>query len=732
MRVRGYRQGQMTEALRVLATIALLGALGAPLTRMLLGRLPGAGLGLAPTVGLLLVAWLAWLLVSLDLLSWGTGAAALAAGLVALAAGLVALAGRRARRGGSRRSRGRPRPEAEPPPPDPLRRPLALAAGALLVVAFAGMALLVAYSPDVWNTEKPMDMALVNAVNAGTELPPRDPWLAGEELNYYYLGHLAIALVVEVTGVEPTRGYNLGLALVFALTAAGAFSLGAGLWAAARPGGRARAAGAAGLLAAALTAVLGSLDGARELLAGGGPLREYDWFAPSRVIPGTINEFPAFSFTLGDLHAHVLAVPATLLLAGVAVGIVLGGPRWRDLPLTAVALGSLYAINAWSAPVGAGLLGLALLARGRGAAWGIALLAASALAVLPFLLAYEAPTGGIGLVEERRELALFLRDHLLIYGPLLGLALAGLASHVAGAPRPGRTLAWAGVALLVGGVLLAPADLAGALGLAALTLVALHALLHPELAPARRAGFLLLAAGLGLLLVPELVYVRDEFDGSELQRMNTVFKFGYQAWILLALGGVVALGAALPRAVRVPGALALAALLVAAAVYPVAGTYARKAGFSRAPTLDGLGWLRASAPGDVAAIAWLRAHAPRDAVVLETVGQDYSALGHARISTFTGLPTVLGWAGHERQWGHEVGTRRADVDALYRTPDPAAARVLLDRYAVTHVVLGPLEASDHGDAGVAKWPALARRVFAREGTEVYEVESNSDPAPRRR
>ena len=96
------------------------------------------------------------------------------------------------------------------------------------------MALLVAYSPDVWNTEKPMDMGFVNALNQSRSFPPHDPWLAGADLNYYYLGHLAMAIFVRLTDVEPSRGYNLSIALLFALTASALFTLAGTLWAALR------------------------------------------------------------------------------------------------------------------------------------------------------------------------------------------------------------------------------------------------------------------------------------------------------------------------------------------------------------------------------------------------------------------------------------------------------------------------------------------------------------------
>ncbi len=237
--------------------------------------------------------------------------------------------------------------------------------------------------------------------------------------------------------------------------------------------------------------------------------------------------------------------------------------------------------------------------------------------------------------------------------------------------------------------------------------------------------WLLVTGGVACLLGPELLYVRDEFDGGALYRMNTVFKLGYQSWLLLGLAATGALalrGEWLARRGLRWTLGPLAALLVAAAfVFPVAGSYARKDGFTRTPTLDGLAWLRDRAPGDVGAIEWLNDNAADGDVVLESVGDDYSSFGHARISTFTGLPTVLGWPGHELQWGHDVGTRREDVAQMYSSPTAAGALDLLRRYDVRYVVVGPLELTDHGDAGVAKWDSLGERVFDGGGTVVWRL-----------
>ena len=275
------------------------------------------------------------------------------------------------RAAGSRAGAGAGSPRACRRSPTRCARRLFWGAEAVFLVAFAAMALLVAYSPDVWNTEKPMDMAFLNAANRADTFPPQDPWLAGADLNYYYLGHLAMAVLVRAhrgrarPGLQPRR------------RGAVRADRRGGVHDRRRRCGRRRAAqrggGAApGLAAVALVLVAGNLEGARLLIADGGPLRDYDWFAASRVIDDTINEFPWFSFLLGDLHAHVLALPFTLLALAFALQVVLAGPRLAPRARAllegggaALAVGFLYAVNSWSYPVMAGLLALA---RGRLAA----------------------------------------------------------------------------------------------------------------------------------------------------------------------------------------------------------------------------------------------------------------------------------------------------------------------------------------------------------------------------
>jgi YYY domain-containing protein len=701
----------MTAALRFFVLIEVLGLAATPLAAVAFARLPGCGVAFAKPLGLLLVTWLVWVLGSLAIVPQGLGTW-IAAVVALAAAGAVVW--------------WRWRPELP-------RQALWWSEG-LALGAFVVLALLIAYSPDVWQTEKPMDMAFINAAGRAEHFPPADPWMAGEDLNYYYLGHLMAAGLIKLTAVAPDVGYNLAVAAFFALSAVAAFglayALGGGL--------------AAGLWGVALCLVAGTIGSGLDLLLEGGPLRAYDWFAPSRVISGAITEFPAFSFNLADLHGHVMAIPFTFLALAFGLQLAIAGPAppprgpaALELVLAAIAVGTLYAINAWSFPVVAGLVALGALVRLSGAgtfrertrtlAWTAVVLLLGVLAVLPFLLTYDTAADGFGRVEDRESFSAWARHHGELYGLLVYLAVTAYLVRLVTSNHPWRTAGWAFAAAIFAGSLLAAADLTGMALLLGLVAVASHAAFFSRAPAIERYVWVLIGGGFLCLAIPELIYVRDSFAGSELYRMNTVFKLGYQAWLLLAVAG----GAGLVWSwgwmgrrgwpVRVAWTVPLLALLALAAVYPVAGTYARKGGFADPPTLDGLRWLEEASPGDPAAMEWLRDNAPGDAVVLEAVGDDYSAFGHGRISTFTGLPTVMGWAGHELQWGHDPGNRRQEVEQLYRTTDLAIARPLLDKYDVRYVVVGPIERTSYGDAGVAKWDQLGRRVFDRDGTTIWEL-----------
>lgn len=711
--------------------------LGAPWAYLLCRSLPSRGVLLAAPVGLFLAHYLAWAGLSTGLFPNGRGYAA--AVLLTFAALSAVLAWRL-------------RPSL--PDRDGSRR-LWTWGCLLLLGLFALGAGLRWLNPEIGGTEKPMDFALLNAAARAASFPPPDPWFAGETINYYYLGYSMAAFGVHLSGAEPAVGYNLALAALFALGAVAAASAGYDLALLTGAGRRARAVAAG--LALALTMVAGNLAVLRDVFSDSADApsdfwRGVGWNASrtiqrengGQVIDYTINEFPAFSFILGDLHPHVMALPITLVAVSLAGQwmVAASHPKHDSLPerlargaLTGLLLGGLYALNAWDAPTFAGLV----LAGGAVVAWrersrllalvppiAVALIVAVA-AWLPYTLNYSPGSRGIGVVTVRSEAL----DYFQVFGLLLAVAVVTLAVLLWDVRPDGRLILVILLAAGAGATLIARGEIVVAL--AAFLVLSLYALWSHRDEPGLTALLWLLVAGLGLLTVVEALYV-DDFFGPPNERMNTVFKLHYQAWGLLAIAAGPSLLLAWRRLTQ-PGGLGLTLtrtaavtvftlLAVPALTYPIVATKAKTEASPVSGSLDGLAAARLSRPSEVAAAEWLRTHARGRAVLLEAPGRAYS--GDSRMSTWTGIPSVIGWTQHEELWRESdprIAARTADIDTAYRTDDSALRRAVLARYAVTHVVAGDSERDRYGAEVVERLRQDLTVTYDNGGTTIFRVEA---------
>jgi YYY domain-containing protein len=227
----------------------------------------------------------------------------------------------------------------------------------------------------------------------------------------------------------------------------------------------------------------------------------------------------------------------------------------------------------------------------------------------------------------------------------------------------------------------------------------------------------LIALAAVLFLVCETFYIRDVFNS----RMNTVFKFYYQIWVLLAVAAAYGLYAIPRRWPRWAGGSVSAVagvLILAALCYPLLAVPTKTGNFQLQPTLDGIAWMTGPFPGDLQAIHWLNEHVDGAPVILETVGGEWGDYSH--ISAMTGLPTVMGWAGHEWQWrGEYPGQRESDVKAIYEG-DTATAQALLDQYDVTYVYVGTLERQDYTPETLAKFDTFMDVVYDADGVTIYK------------
>ncbi len=621
-------------------------------------------------------------------------------------------------------------------------------------VAFYGFVALFlaarAWQPAIFWGEKPMDFGILRQLLRTDSLPPQDPWFAGAALNYSYFGQFVVATLGKLSGLGAPYLYNVAIALFAGLAASAAFASGLLLSRRIRTG----------LWSIALLLLLGNLSGLATWLR----LRDLDFdlfWATSRIIPDTIDEYPFWSLLFADLHAHLLALPLVILFCGVAVGRLRSRQRprastsavaLRESLLAGWLLGLVAVTSSWSV-LSLGLLailaGLAagLLAQRRGGAaltswWRETLAplgvvaATAALSSAPHWLRFRAPEGRLGVhlgpLATGAQIAQVFGLALLVCAPLLW-ALAGRGRSRAGARRMRSIGAAAAVlvAALVGSAFVVPARW-GLLGLGALALAACFSRRARSWSPAL-APF---AAALALIAGAEFFFVWD--------RMNTVFKYHFDAWVFFGLAAAVVLGRVTTRrrgAILIGGttawhlwraatAVALVLALTTSALAAIGAlTAPRIAGPSG--TLDGVAYLERSNPDESEALRFLNEAVPGSPAIVEAHGPSYGAFG--RISMHTGLPTPVGWGYHLFQRAHpwsEIEERARRVATIYAAERRDEVCSALEALGVELVYFGELERAAYGAAGELRldtWPELVQPVFRNSTVVIYRVSTRGAP-----
>jgi YYY domain-containing protein len=564
----------------------------------------------------------------------------------------------------------------------------------LWLALFAGYILFRAYQPDIANTEKPMEIALLSSVSRSSSVPAPDPWFAGEAINYYYFGYQMFASVVKLTGVPTAVAFNLALATLFASVGTVAAAVGHRI--ATSVGLSRGTAVVAGGLATLFVLLAGNLEAAWRLVRDPAEtLEQRFWYEgvgwqASRIIVdhgvhghpgprGTINEFPAFSFVLGDLHPHLTTYPLLLGIVALVIGLVCSPATIVPLRLavTGALIGLLYVSNSWDAPLGllflAGgmFVALGLRARRTWIALVIALLTAF-IAALPFVLHFTPPVGvtqtdipnfvrsvpllstlvgTIGVVTWRPsgigEL-LIVHGHWIVAWALFAVYVDRREARLRESMRRYMIpLAAALVIVALIAILWAP----GLLLLGVPLAVSIGIVVTSHTPPIRLVAGLF-ATGFFLTLVPEFLYIQDAFG----DRMNTVFKLYFQAWLFFGLATASAFAvaaSAASRSLSVAAVTSAVVLLMIVAPYTPISARDWTDGFQTRHGIDGGSYVGRRAPDDYAAIQWLIDNAPADATLIEGPGCSYQTVGGVpmnRVSAFSGVPTALGWAGHQRQW----------------------------------------------------------------------------------
>jgi YYY domain-containing protein len=532
-------------------------------------------------------------------------------------------------------------------------------------------------------------------------------------------------------------------------------------------------------------------SGLQQVWATGQPLPPYDFWGPSRVIPATINEFPYWSFLFADLHPHLIGIPFSVFFLALVLtlffdlaGRAEGGlhSTWQRgaglLFLFALSLGTLASVNLWELPTFLGLGVLALIVaqyRGRGRInWPVTIvlsgiyLVGAYLLYWPFFTNYvNVGASGVGLVKEGDDAGLWL----LIWG-FFGFILLSWLLYTA--VRTGDSSGSGSERWLAGSLrnldrlprylhlhrlcvsqptlgylitlVLVPLTVVAAVGAFLLDQTVLALCLAPlglwwlllwrrsRQADAGSVLVVLLAiTGLALLAGTQVFFLKDFLAGGDHYRMNTLFKFFNQVWVLWAIAAAIALprfwyGYILQQnwrqlPLRTVWGVLFTLLFAASFSYLVWGTPARldqRFPGWRPPigTLNGLDFMREGVfywpdqnnpielRHDWEAIQWVLANVRGNAVVMESSQVSYYREAGSRIASMTGLSGINGFHEGEQRYGEDVGLRAALHNEFWNTMDLVRTQQLLQELRVDLVYVGPLEQHQHPD-GVQKLAVMA-------------------------
>ena len=611
----------------------------------------------------------------------------------------------------------------------------------LLWTYFAG------FHPAAYGTEKFMDYGFMEAMMRSKTLPATDLWYSQGKINYYYGGQYFAVFLTKLSGAKVELTYNLMRTFVAGLAFAMPFSLvhqmvtdrlgkTGSRWKKALPS-------VTGILAGISVSIAGNMH---YVVYGqiipfiqklkGEEVSSY-WFPDATRYIGfnpdvedkTIHEFPCYSFVLGDLHAHVVDIMFVLLLLGLLYAWMkkvrtteLSGESmsrrefWKkqllmpQLLATGALLGMFHWTNYWDFVIyfvvtcGAALFMNIIGQKGR-SKWVLGVTAAQAaevlilatVIILPFTLQFDTSNmvQGIALAKHHS-----LPHQLLV---LWGL--------------PGVLTILFVVSLLI-------EKLRGA------EQKSLYHLLTSIRLPDLFAVLLGLCA-IGLVLIPELVYVRDIYENRN-ARANTMFKLTYQAYIMFGMTMIYVIFRLLVicrnRLLKVLAVIGLFFFVWTCGYFgnSVHSWFGEVWKPSQYKGLNATAFLETDFPEDVNGIRWLKENISDAPVVLEANGDSYSE--YERVSAMTGLPTIMGWYVHEWLWRGNLSDLNAkieEIQEIYTSTDEARVKELLEEYNVSYIFVGSCERNKYGaDLNNDLLKSLGEVVFQDSEYPTYIVKIN--------
>ena len=617
----------------------------------------------------------------------------------------------------------------------------------LFFAAFLFWTYFAGFHPAAYGTEKFMDYGFMEAMMRSKTLPATDLWYSQGKINYYYGGQYFAVFLTKLSGAKVELTYNLMRTFVAGLAFAMPFSLvhqmvtdrlgkTGSRWKKTLPS-------VTGILAGISVSIAGNMH---YVVYGqiipfiqklkGEEVSSY-WFPDATRYIGfnpdvedkTIHEFPCYSFVLGDLHAHVVDIMFVLLLLGLLYAWMkkvrtteLSGESmsrrefWKkqllmpQLLATGALIGMFHWTNYWDFVIyfvvtcGAALFMNIIGQKGK-IRWALGVTAAQAaeililatVIILPFTLQFDTSNmvQGIALAQHHS-----LPHQLLVLWGLPGIltilfVVSLLVEKLRGAEQKSLYHLLASIRL--------PDLFAVLLGLCAI----------------------------GLVLIPELVYVRDIYENRN-ARANTMFKLTYQAYIMFGMTMIYAIFRLLiigkNKILKVLAFIGLFFFVWTCGYFgnSVHSWFGEVWKPSQYKGLNATAFLETDFPEDVNGIRWLKENISDAPVVLEANGDSYSE--YERVSAMTGLPTIMGWYVHEWLWRGNLSDLNAkieEIQEIYTSTDETRVKELLEEYNVSYIFVGSCERNKYGaDMNNDLLKSLGEVVFQDSEYPTYIVKIN--------
>lgn len=529
-------------------------------------------------------------------------------------------------------------------------------------------------NPQVEGIEKFMDQAIINSLVKALNMPPIDMWFSQTPLQYYYFGQYLFAVLIKTLNTPLDIAYNLSISVSFGLamlmaTATLFLMTKSKFWA---------------FLGSIVILLAGNLDYAYKTVLQN---KQNYFFAEARsLVEFVITEFPAYSYILGDLHAHLINIPLVLMYISFLY-LMFKNKTINNtfLLISGFVLGILFMINSWDYIVYSLLTFLVFLAKTikyknfTNFTYLLKIGIVSIITLLLFKINFNAPVTGIGINTKLTPLLpLFLMfGHFFIIGVI------------------------------------------GCLLFLKLKVKALEL----------KFSVFLFSFGILLILLAEIFFIKDIYFTANPPyfRANTVFKIWYQAFIVLGISSIIFVKQ-IANTKKVSAYILLIPIITAFVFNlkytAVSGFYYYFKGSKYDNyTLNGLQFLeKVNLKNEKEAIYFLNKNVKTQSFILEKPGDAYTT--DSLFSVFTGNPTLVGWSNHEFGWQGEwdkIAKTITDIDTIYTNSDTETVKNLLKKYKIEYVIIGSKETEKYGINAGETLKTIGREFYKNDTVTIVKI-----------